>query len=244
MYRAAHGAMVCAAADNHHTKERTVSKLIADMSMSLDGRIATPDDDISRLARWFFEGDTEVAPGAPFRTSAATAELMREALQTVGAIIGGRRYFDLAGGWGGRHPMGVPVYILTHEPPADWPADSTIHFVTDGLASAVARAREAAGDKDIAIATPGTVRQCLDAGILDELQVNVVPVVLGEGLPFFDGIERAVELEGPEVVEGTGVTHLRYRVVRDGDRAEGASDGCAEAEAAVAAVAQRGRAGA
>jgi dihydrofolate reductase len=210
-------------------------KLIADMSMSLDGRIAMPDDDISRLVRWFFDGDTEVAPGAPFRVSQGTAELMREAMETLGAIVGGRRYFDLAQGWGGRHPMGVPVYILTHKPPADWPSDSSIHFVTDGLQSAVERAREAAGDKDVAIATPGTVRQCIDAGILDELQVNLVPTVLGEGLPFFDGIARSVELEGPDVVEGIGVTHLRYRVLRD-EQGPGARD----SETTARAVAQRG----
>jgi dihydrofolate reductase len=189
-----------------------VTKLIADMSMSLDGRVAKPDDDISPLVRWFFDGDTEVAPGAPFKTSANSAKLLREALGSVGAIIGGRRYFDLADGWGGRHPMGVPVYILTHEPPADWPADSMIHFVTDGLESAVAQAREAAGGKDVGIATPGVVRQCLDAGLLDELQINLIPVVLGEGLPFFDGIAHEVSLKGPEVIEGKGVTHLRYRV--------------------------------
>jgi dihydrofolate reductase len=210
-------------------------KLIADMSMSLDGRIASPDDDISRLIRWFFDGDTEVAPGAPFRVSQGSAELLRKAMETVGAIIGGRRYFDLAQGWGGRHPMGVPVYILTHEPPADWPSDSSIHFVTDGLQSAVEQAREVAGDKDVAIATPGTVRQCIDAGILDELQVNLVPVVLGEGLPFFDGIAGSVELEGPDVVEGIGVTHLRYRVVRD-EHGSAARD----AETTARAVAQRG----
>ena len=94
-----------------------MTKLIADMSMSLDGRVASPDDDISRLVRWFFDGDTEVAPGAPFKTSENSARLLRDALGSIGAIIGGRRYFDLADGWGGRHPMGVPVYILTHEPP-------------------------------------------------------------------------------------------------------------------------------
>jgi dihydrofolate reductase len=210
-------------------------KLIADMSMSLDGRIATPDDDISRLIRWFFDGDTEVAPGAPFRVSQGSAELLREAMETVGALIGGRRYFDLAQGWGGRHPMGVPVYILTHEPPADWPSDSSIHFVTDGLHSAVEQAHEAAGDKDVAIATPGTVRQCLDAGILDELQVNVVPVLLGEGLPFFDGIAGSVELEGPDVIEGTGVTHLRYRVLRGEE-----SSAARNAETTARDVAQRG----
>jgi dihydrofolate reductase len=212
-----------------------VSKLIADMSMSLDGRVATTDDDISRLVRWFFDGDTEVAPGAPFRTSENSAKLLREALGGVGAIIGGRRYFDLADGWGGRHPMGVPVYILTHEPPADWPADSTIHFVTDGLESAVAQAREAAAGKDIGIATPGVVRQCLDAGLLDELQVNLIPVVLGDGVPFFDGIAREVSLEGPEVIEGKGVTHLRYRVAT----AAHASDDAAEATARQVAHAGR-----
>ena len=212
-----------------------MTKLIADMSMSLDGRIANPDDDISRLVRWFFDGDTEVAPGAPFKTSANSAKLLREALGSVGAIIGGRRYFDLADGWGGRHPMGVPVYILTHEPPADWPADSTIHFVTDGLESAVAQAREAAGGKDVGIATPGVVRQCLDAGLLDELQVNLIPVVLGEGVPFFDGIVREVSLEGPEVIEGQGVTHLRYRVAKT------AEPGDEAAEATARKVTQAGR---
>ena len=189
-----------------------MTKLIADMSMSLDGKIATPDHDISPLVEWFFAGDTEVGP---FRTSEASAALLREAFETVGALIGGRTYFDLAQGWGGRHPMGVPVYILTHEPPADWPSDSTIHFVTDGLESAVAQARAAAGEgKDIGVATPSLVRQCLDAGLLDELQINVAPIVLGEGRPFFDGIDRAVALEGPEVIVGTGVTHLRYRIAR------------------------------
>lgn len=213
-----------------------MTKLIADMSMSIDGYVATPDDDIAPLAGWFFSGDTEVAPGAPFRTSAASARLLREALGTVGAIIGGRRYFDFAQGWGGQHPMGVPVYILTHVPPTDWPADSTIRFVTDGLESAIEQARAVAGDKDIAIATPGTVRQCLQAGVLDELQVNVVPLVLGRGLPFFADFDQTVALEGPEVIEGTGVTHLRYRV----PRTPAASD--PSVAETVAAVAQSGRA--
>jgi dihydrofolate reductase len=213
-----------------------MTKLIADMSMSLDGKIATPDDDISRLVRWFFAGDTEVGP---FRVSEGSAALLTEAFERIGALVGGRRYFDLAQGWGGRHPMGVPVYILTHEPPDDWPADSSIKFVTDGVESAVAQARAAAGGKDVGVATPSVVRQCLDAGLLDELQVNVVPVVLGEGLPYFDGIVGAVELEGPEVIEGAGVIHLRYRVSRQQDGADDAA-----AEAAVTEVANRGPAAA
>jgi dihydrofolate reductase len=209
-------------------------KLIADMSMSLDGRIATEDHDIAGLTRWFFDGDTEVAPGAPFRTSENSAKVLRDAFGTVGAIIGGRTYFDLADGWGGRHPMGVPVFILTHEPPADWPEDSTIQFVTDGLQSAVEQARAAAGDKNIGVATPSLVRQCLDAGVLDELSINLIPVVLGSGRPFFDGIERAVDLVGPEVVEGEGVTRLRYRI---GSRGEASA-----AEQTARAVTHAGRA--
>jgi dihydrofolate reductase len=189
-----------------------MTKLIADMSMSLDGKIADPDDDATMLFKWFFDGDTEVGP---FRVSEGSAKLLTDAFGSIGALIGGRRYFDLADGWGGQHPMGVPVYILTHEPPSDWPRDSTIRFVTDGLESAVAQATEAAGGKDIGVATPSLVRQCLDAGLLDELQINVVPLVMGEGKPYFDGIERHVQLEGPEVIEGTGVTHLRYRVAKD-----------------------------
>jgi dihydrofolate reductase len=234
MFRAVRGATV-AGERTSALKEASMQKLIADMSMSVDGRIATPDDDISRLVRWFFEGDTEVAPGAPFRVSQASAKLLRAAFETVGAIIGGRRYFDLADGWGGRHPMGVPVYILTHNPPADWPSDSSIHFVTNGLESAVAQAREAAGDKDVAIATPDTVRQCLEAGILDELQVNIVPVALGDGPSFFGDLAETVELDGPDVVQGIGVTHLRYRVAR-GKQSAASGD----AEATAHDVAQRG----
>ena len=208
-----------------------MTKLIADMSMSLDGKIATPDDDIAPLAGWFFAGDTEVGP---FRVSEASARLLNDAFASIGALIGGRRYFDLADGWGGHHPMGVPVYILTHEPPADWPEDSTIRFVTDGLESAVAQATEAAGGKDIGVATPSLVRQCLDAGVLDELQINVVPLVMGEGRTYFDGIESLVQLEGPDVIEGTGVTHLRYRVA-------GRAEGDAAAAEQVRQVAQPGR---
>jgi dihydrofolate reductase len=211
-----------------------MSRIIADMSMSIDGRIATPDDDISLVASWFFAGDTEVAPGAPFRTSAASAELLCNAMENVGVIVGGRRYFDLAAGWGGHHPMGVPVIILTHEPPADWPADSSVSFATGGLDEALDRARAVAGGKDIAIATPDVIRQCLEAGVLDALQVNVAPIILGEGPLFFQNIARHVELEDPEVVEGTRVTHLLYRVRRDtaGDDA---------GAAAVRDVAQAGR---
>ena len=190
--------------------------VIADMTMSLDGYIAAPDGRADRLFGWFFGGDTEVTtsdPALSFRTSEESAGVLRDALSSVGAIVGGRDYFDLAEGWGGTPPMGVPAFILTHRPPPeDWPADNEmIHFVGDGIESAIAQAREVAGDKTVAIATPSTTRQAYEAGLLDELSVNLVPVLLGEGIPWFAGLDA--DLDGPlSVVAGSGVTHLRYRV--------------------------------
>ncbi|WCB91923.1 hypothetical protein DSM104299_00601 [Baekduia alba] len=189
--------------------------VIADMAMSVDGFIATPDDQIDALTGWYFAGDTEVAPGLPFRTSGATAELLRDVMGRLGAIVGGRRYFDLANGWGGAHPTGAPVFIVTHSVPEGWEnAAPSITFVTEGgIARAVELAKAAAGDKDVAIATPSTVRQCIDAGLLDEININIAPVLLGSGQRFFPGDDlETLGLSDPDVVVGTGVTHLRYRL--------------------------------
>jgi len=199
----------------HHTSSTKPQTVIADMAMSVDGFIATPDDRIDALTGWYFAGDTEVAPGIPFRTSAATAELLRDVMSRLGAIVGGRRYFDLAQGWGGAHPTGVPAFIVTHSVPAGWEhAAPSITFVTEGgIERAVALAKEAAGEKDVAIATPSTVRQCLDAGLLDEININIVPLLLGAGQRFFPGDDlETIGLADPDVVVGTGVTHLRYRI--------------------------------
>ncbi len=197
------------------TTTHPTQTVVADMSMSVDGFIADPQDDIEPLVGWYFAGDTEIAPGLPFRVSEATAALLRVAMGRLGAIVGGRRYFDLANGWGGAHPTGVPVYIVTHRVPEGWEhAAPSITFVTEGgIEAAVAQAKAAAGGKDVAIATPSTVRQCLDRGLLDELSINVVPVVLGRGQRFFPGDDHdLIALTDPEVVEGVGVTHLRYRI--------------------------------
>ena len=192
--------------------------VIADMTMSLDGYIADPDGRADRLFGWFFGGDTEVPtpdPGVSFRTTEESAEVLRDALAGVGAIVGGRDYFDMAEGWGGSPPMGVPAFIVTHRPPPeDWPADNDmIHFVHDGIESAIARARQVAGDKIVAVATPSTTRQAYEAGLLDGLSVHMVPVLLGDGIPWFAGIDA--DLEGPSVVASSGVTHLSYRVVKE-----------------------------
>jgi dihydrofolate reductase len=201
-------------------KEQVMSQVIADMSMSLDGFIADRDDSVEQLFGWFFGGDVEVptaTPGVSFRTPAPSAEVMRDALQNVGALVSGRRNFDLVGGWGGAHPMGVPVYVVTHQAPEEWPADGPMRFVTDGVGSAVAQAKAEANGKIVGVATPSIVRQCLDAGLLDAIHVNLVPVLLGEGIPFFGSLASApVALDDPEIVESQGVTHLTYRIRRDG----------------------------
>ncbi|WP_216207530.1 dihydrofolate reductase family protein [Amycolatopsis aidingensis] len=196
-----------------------MSKVIANMSMSLDGFVADRSDGIQQLFGWFGNGDVEVPlPGADasFRTSAASAELLREVFGNLGALVSGRRSFDLAGGWGGRHPMGVPVFVVTHKVPEDWPEEGEhITFVTDGVAKAVERARAAAPGKWVAVASPDITRQCLDQGLLDEISVDLIPAVLGSGVPFFPNLASApIQLDDPAVVEGTGVTHLRYRVRR------------------------------
>jgi dihydrofolate reductase len=196
-----------------------MSKVIANMSMSLDGFVADPDDGIDQVFAWYGSGDVAVPTAvewATFRTSEASAGVLRHGLATIGALIGGRRLFDLTGGWGGMHPMGVPVFVVTHSVPTDWDhPEAPFTFVTDGIESAVAKAKAAAGDKDVAVASPTIVRQCLDAGLLDAVQVDLVPVLLGKGIPFFGELATGpVPLDGPTVVEGEGVTHLTYRVRR------------------------------
>jgi dihydrofolate reductase len=199
-----------------------MGQVIADMSMSLDGFIADKDGRIDKLAGWYFNGDAEVPtanPGVSFRTSEPSAEVIRDALKSVGAIVGGRDYFDAANGWGGAHPMGVPAFIVTHRPPPEgWPADNdNIRFVNDGVESAIEQAKAVAGDRSVALATPTVTRAALAAGLLDAISVNLVPVVLGEGIPWLAGIADApLTLEDPAIVAGTGVTHLTYRVVKEG----------------------------
>ena len=191
--------------------------VIADMCMSLDGYIADPDDGIDQLFGWYFDGEVATPTASPqftFRTSEASATHLRRAFAGIGALIAGRHLFDVAQGWGGYHPMGVPVFVVTHEAPTDWRhPEAPLTFVTDGLDSAIAQAKAVAGDKFVAVASAKLAQQCLDAGLLDAIQVNLVPVLLGTGIPFFANLAKhPVALEGPTVLEGVGVTHLTYRV--------------------------------
>jgi dihydrofolate reductase len=196
-----------------------VTKVFTSASMSLDGYVSGPaETGFDYLFRWYGHGDVEVPTSQSdrtFRTSAASAEHIRNIVDTVGVLVVGRRLFDLTSGWGGNHPFGVPVVVVTHTVPEGWPRqDAPFTFVTEGIESAIERSKALAGDKAVGVNGGTIARQCLNAGLLDEIWVELVPVLLGGGTPFFDQLKGApVELEGPtSVVEGIDVTHLRYRV--------------------------------
>ena len=196
-----------------------MTKVYTGASMSLDGYISGPaETGFEHLFKWYGNGDVVVPtthPELTFRLSAASAEHFRTIIDMTGALVVGRRLFDFTGAWGGNHPMGRPVVVVTHSVPDGWPReDAPFTFVTDGIESAIEKAKAIAGDKVVGVNGGTIARQCLNAGLLDEIWVDLVPVLLGGGTPFFDELTGApVELEGPvSVVEGTDVTHLRYRV--------------------------------
>ena len=192
-----------------------MAKVVADMSMSLDGFVAGPDDEVDEVFSWMADGDVTVETDNPdlgYQVDAASAEELEGA--NVKALVIGRRTFDLARGWGGRHPVGVPVWIPTHDPPDGWD-DAPFTFVTAGVEAAVEQASAHAGDGIVGVAGAGTAQQCLNAGLLDAIRVSLVPYLLGEGTPYFANLQRApVKLGQPKVVQGKGVTHLYYDVAR------------------------------
>lgn len=196
-----------------------MSKVVALMSMSLDGFVADPDDGVEEVFAWYFAGDVEVPTADPdftFRVSAPSAGHLRTLQDELGAMLTGRRTFEKAGGWGGHHPWGIPAFVVTSEVPAGWPKPgSSVYFATDGIESAVAQAREAAGGRSVGVHGGRTISTLLNVGLLDEIHVDVAAVLLGSGVPLFRELENTpVMLGDPTVVAGEGVTHLRYPVVR------------------------------
>jgi dihydrofolate reductase len=198
-----------------------MNKVYTGASMSLDGYIAGPDETgFEHLFQWYGAGDVEVPtanPAMTFRLTRAGAEHMRDVLDLTGVLVVGRKLFDSTNGWGGRHPMDRKVVVVTHSVPDGWDQDGeSFTFVTDGIEAAIAKAGEIAGDRGIGVNGGTIARQCLEAGLLDEIWVDLVPVLLGGGTPFFETVANApIVLEGPyQVTEDIGVTHLRYRVVK------------------------------
>jgi dihydrofolate reductase len=195
-----------------------MSKVIAIMSMSLDGYVADPNDGVDEVFDWYFtSGDVEIRPGGSdpmtFRVSEPSAGHLRGLLSELGGVLTGRRTFDVARGWGGNHPWG-PAFVLTHHVPDGWPRPgATVHFVTDGIESAVSQAKAAAGGKSVGVHGADTIQQLLNAGLLDEISIDIAAVLLGSGVRLFDHLAGTPAVLGnPTVIQGVGVTHLRYPV--------------------------------
>jgi dihydrofolate reductase len=199
-----------------------VGKVVSSAMMSLDGYIAKADNTIGRLFDSLGNGDVEVTTASPditFHLSQQSAAWWKHWFDSIGAIIVGRTLFDVTDGWGGRHTMDAPVVVVTHEVPIEWVRahpDAPFTFVSEGVAEAVAAAQEIAGDKTVAVAAGTIARQCLELGLLDEVAVDLVPVVMGEGKPYFGAMGLTdVMLDNPTVcIRGDRVTHLLFPVLR------------------------------
>ena len=198
-----------------------MGKVVAQAIMSLDGYVAKQDNTIGRLFDWLQNGDVEIAtPAADFNVhlTPENSEYWRSWVSSLGALVCGRTLFDVADGWNGRHTLDVPVVVVTHRVPTDWIAahpGAPFSFVTDGVEAAVARARVIAGDRVVAVSGGTIARQCLDLGLLDEVAVDLVPVVMGEGnRPFFGALSsRDVLLGNPTTcIQGDRVIHLVFPV--------------------------------
>lgn len=190
--------------------------------MSVDGYIAHPDNTVGSLFDWLQSGEVALpTPASDFTVhlTPASADHWRRWTASLGALVCGRTLFDFTDGWQGRHSLDVPVVVVTHRVPVDWVEehpDAPFTFVTDGVSSAVARARELAAGRVVSV-TGGTIaRQCLESGLLDEVAIDLVPVVMGEGnRPFFGNLPSGdVQLGNPTTcVQGDRVTHLVFPVL-------------------------------
>lgn len=204
-----------------------MGKVRTGLSVSLDGFISGPNDGPEapmgvggeRLMAWYAAGDIEYRlpeSDMVFMVSTQTAEYLAETRATTGALVFGRRTFDLTHGWGGKHPLDVPVFVLGGSVPEEWVYEgSPFTFVMDGLESALGQAKAVAGEKAVGVGAASIVQQCIKLGLLDEIHLDLVPVLLGGGVSLFDHLGIGpIDLECTRVIGGTGVTHLTFRVVK------------------------------
>jgi len=197
-----------------------MSRLILNMAMSLDGFITGPNDGPDnpagdggmRLMDWLdLKAAAEVGD---FRPRNEQSRIVFDEAMSTGAVLVGRRTGDFAGYWGGDHHDGVPIFVPTHKAPADNPYE-LVHYVTDGIAACVAQAKAAAGDRDVMLHGAYTAQECLKAGLLDAMEIQLMPVLLGQGRLLFEDLKPDhVELDLVRTLEGPGVLHLRYEVRR------------------------------
>jgi dihydrofolate reductase len=202
-------------------EEGSMTKVAAGITTSLDGYITGPNDGPGhglgdageRLHYWVFGGPWSYDEDPRGEPTGTDKEVLDEAFARVGAVVGGRNTYEAAGAWGGSNPFGVPFFIVTHRP-EEAPADAGFAFV-NGLDEAVARAREAAGGKDVFVmGGADVIRQALRAGYVEELSISIAPVVLGGGKRLFDGFGETVTLEHLQLRQSPFATHISYRVVR------------------------------
>jgi dihydrofolate reductase len=204
-----------------------MGNVVFNMTMSLDGFVAGPNDSPEKglgdggdaLFNWYFSGDTEIPisdGNMVLKVSPQSAEILKASIENSGAGVWGRKTFDIAGAWGG-HPPGSPCFIVTHNVPQEWVYEgSPFTFVTDGVQSAIRQAKQAAGNKDVVICTASILQQCLNLGLLDEIHVDMAPLLLGKGVRLFDHLEiKPTDLECIRVLAAPGVTHLGFRVVKE-----------------------------
>lgn len=199
-----------------------MGKVVTGASVSLDGYIAGPEETgFEHLFAWYDAGDIEFPSTHPelrFALGPSDHDYLSSYVDRVGALVVGRRLFDLVDGWGGVHPLDRPIVVVTHRRPDAWITahpQAPFSFVTDGVAAAIDVARHIARDKDVGVNGGTMARQCLELGLLDEIFLDLVPVLLGGGTPFFDHVGIApVLLDGPTVTEGRRATHLHYAVRR------------------------------
>lgn len=199
-----------------------MGKVIVGATVSVDGFIADRNDGVGALFDWYFLGAEELElpphnyrPQGGYRPAGASAALLRETWPRIGATVIGRRLFDLTDGWTGKPAVGDRVFVVTHRDPGDWTSrypDAPYTFVGD-LAEAIAAAKEAADDKDVSLTAGDLAGQALAAGLVDQLDMYVAPVVFGAGIRFFGEHEVPTTMLGdPEVIPAERVTHLRYTV--------------------------------
>ena len=197
-----------------------MSATVLYMSMSLDGFIAGPNERLDnglgdgghRLHAWALP-NAEADHKAMAELTGANRQIVDEFMST-GAVVAGRGTFEPAGGWGGDHHDGVPIFILSRDPESEtgqWPLVTYVNDVT----TAMTEAKQAAGDKNVLVHGAGVAQLALAAGVLDELEIHLVPVLLGQGRRLFANLSpEHIELERTRVLEGDGVTHIHYRVLR------------------------------
>lgn len=194
-----------------------MATVVASMSMSLDGFIAGPEHQVDQVFSWHQSGDVAIpvkigTQDYTFNVGPVDARYLREQWAEVGAILCGRGLFDLTQGWGGRHPVDQPIVCYSRGIPEGWEDRDEVTFV-DTLEGAVEAARKIAGDGMVGVSGTRITAALLNAGLLDEIEIQVVPCLIGEGHRFFDGLTKTpIALDIPKVVEGEGVTHLRYVV--------------------------------